>query len=922
MFSGIRLATVLCFLLMQVRAVAGFSPSDLDSLCAYADAARWNGCFRYLAGIWENIPPEELSAAQCGEARFWLMAMESADAGMQGGARSLLLSVGPETEADRVNEQFLQHYSHSCNWSAWVTTLNRIWKQCTDSSFRAKNSHEGVNRLVSGQRSGIPDSSLRQGYMYLAHRYKRMNDLRAALRWYQVAHALVDDKFCLDLWSWYVENDLANLYNRLGDLEEALYYHNLLVNSLSYFNKNEWLSRECINVSKLYISMEQPDRALEIAHKGLNAARSQSLGQGVLANAIQVAEVLLEKDSLRDVVYWIDLAAQCKGRALADKAAENQYLIHKAYATYFSKLKRPAEADIHFASADSCMVVARRSSNVFLARDRAKLYNEWGKMHLDQGDELCCREKLITGLGQLWAMPDSLELEAPLDSVMDDITYAELFSTISDYYDHRYTREKDANLLKHSLRYLQWALFGCAQIQQRIAADPSKLTIIRDNRELADRGVERLYEWQQTGTSAEKLFPLVRAFLTAAKGRLLREKAEAYSQVQRFDPEDQLRFQQLQEQAWWWMEQRSKTNHEDAFIRSELLKIKRAKSRMLSGRQERSSMMVYPANYLEYHLSAEAVFVAGRIGGTTLFRRLGSRSALDSLMANCQRAFTATEAFDYRTALKSMAAFLLPDEGKSLPAQLCIIPDGGLQQFPFEALILPGGKYLLETCRIWYEHAYGSLREEAVSSEKNERLLVIWPQYPPAPEIHLLAQRGNEYALPYTLLEVEGIRKVMGVKTIIDTSGNAGHLLHSMQKADMLHYAGHARSEGSEAYLILPRTNERLSLEELAEFYHPMQLVVLSACETGLGAWELGEGLRSLGKSFREAGARSVVMSLWAVNDQSTASIMTTFYQTMTLGHSKAEALRTAKLHYLHQSGFEKSHPYFWAGFVGYGEGE
>lgn len=922
MSSGVRLASFTFFLLMQVRASAGFAPAGLDSLCAYADAARWDECFRYLNGVWDQIPPGQISAAECGEARFWLDAIESAGAGKKGSHEEVHLSVRPETEVDRVNEQFLQHCSRSRNWRAWVKTLNRIWKQSSDSSYRAKYAEEGVTRLVSGSRSGIPDSSLRLGYMYLAHRYKRMNDLRTALRWYQVAHALVEDKFCLDAWSWYIENELANLYNRLGDLEESLYYHHLLVNSLRYFKKIEWLSRECTNVSKLYISIRQTDRALEFALQGLNAARDRSLGQGVLVNAIQVAEVLLAKDSLRDVVYWIDLAAQWKGRALAGKAAENQYLIHKAYAAYYSKLKRPSEADLHFAAADSCMAVAMESSHVFLARDRAKLYNEWAKMHLDQGDELCCREKLITGLGQFWAMPDSLELEAPLDSVMDDITYAELFSTISDYYDHRYTRERDANLLKHSLRYLQWALFGCAQIQQRIAADPSKLTIIRDNRELADRGVERLYEWQQTGASAEELFPLVRAFLTAAKGRLLREKADIYSHVQRFDPEDQRRFQLLQAQALWWMEQRDKEIFEDAFIGSELLKIKRAKFRMLSGGWERSCKTVYPRDYLEYHLSKESVFLAGQIGGNLFFKRLGSRSRLDSLMADCQRTFASKEMVDSKASLKSMAVFLLPDEGKSLSAQLCIIPDGVLQQFPFEALVLPGGSYLLETSRIWYEHAYGTLREEAESSEKNERLLVIWPQYPPAPEIHLLAQRGNEYALPYTLLEVEGIRKVMGVKTIIDTSGNAGHLLHSMQKADMLHYAGHARSEGSEAYLILPRTNERLSLEELAEFYHPMQLVVLSACETGLGAWELGEGLRSLGKSFREAGARSVVMSLWAVNDQSTASIMTTFYQTMTLGHSKAEALRTAKLHYLHQSGFEKSHPYFWAGFVGYGEGE
>ncbi|MGB5024051.1 MAG: CHAT domain-containing protein, partial [Saprospiraceae bacterium] len=131
-----------------------------------------------------------------------------------------------------------------------------------------------------------------------------------------------------------------------------------------------------------------------------------------------------------------------------------------------------------------------------------------------------------------------------------------------------------------------------------------------------------------------------------------------------------------------------------------------------------------------------------------------------------------------------------------------------------------------------------------------------------------------------------------------------------------------AKASGDSAYLILPGDPSQFGLAQLASLHSPWRMVVLSACETGLGEWEYGEGIRSLGKSFQEAGAESVIMSLWSVNDESSAKIMSGFYKELKEGKSKDEALRNAKMEYLQEAGFEKKHPYYWAGFVGYGEME
>lgn len=177
--------------------------------------------------------------------------------------------------------------------------------------------------------------------------------------------------------------------------------------------------------------------------------------------------------------------------------------------------------------------------------------------------------------------------------------------------------------------------------------------------------------------------------------------------------------------------------------------------------------------------------------------------------------------------------------------------------------------------------------------------------------------------LSNSIREVETINQYWEGNLYLRQMADKATFLDQLHQYNILHLATHATLNDNEP------NDSRIYFHDdyltTTEIYNlPLQadLVILSACETGTGALQRGEGLISLARSFAYANCPSLVTSLWQVDDQVTADLMIDFHQHLAKAQPKDVALQQAQVNYLNHPllSAEMKHPYYWAAFVQIGE--
>nr|WP_319509659.1 CHAT domain-containing tetratricopeptide repeat protein [uncultured Draconibacterium sp.] len=268
---------------------------------------------------------------------------------------------------------------------------------------------------------------------------------------------------------------------------------------------------------------------------------------------------------------------------------------------------------------------------------------------------------------------------------------------------------------------------------------------------------------------------------------------------------------------------------------------------------------------------------------------------------------------------------------------LTIIPDGKLNYISFDGLLktLPDTSntirfneldYLLKNLNINYANSVNIFLKNRASKPKlRNQTLAFAPEYN-SEEFEMTGHRYRLAPLPGFEKEVDAISKSVSATVLKSNQASELNFRKKSGQFEILHLAMHAYINDSlPAYsrLAFSQNADSTALENdgwlnTADIYNlklDAKMTVLSACNTGVGKLQKGEGLMSLARGFLYAGCPSVVMSLWEVEDVAGTKIMTSFYKYLKAGKTKDEALRLAKLKYLENSNSRLAHPHYWMSF-------
>lgn len=265
------------------------------------------------------------------------------------------------------------------------------------------------------------------------------------------------------------------------------------------------------------------------------------------------------------------------------------------------------------------------------------------------------------------------------------------------------------------------------------------------------------------------------------------------------------------------------------------------------------------------------------------------------------------------TGLDSLSQLLLGGISNLLDGTTAItfILDPALQLVPMELLQL-NDNYLFETHDIGY-HFSATMFIQQDGNQYNSTDFAGF-----APSFDSLSLT----TLPGARVEVESISKVLAGSTFIGDDATEKSLKNSITDIGLIHLATHAvidESNPESSFLQFSGSSDEDGKLHFFEIYGldiNAQLITLSACNTGYGKVQRGEGVMSLSRAFAYAGVPATVVSLWPASDKSTPELMKFFYQNLSEGQDKDKALNNARKAYLATAKGKARHPFYWAGFV------
>ena len=731
-------------------------------------------------------------------------------------------------------------------------------------------------------------------------------------------------------------NNMGTVYNLLGEREKALYYFEQVLPIVRGIGDRRLEAAVLTNMGVVYNLIDQPAQALEQLDQALARAREIGDRRTEAAALTQTGTAYSSLGDQAKAVDFLERALQLR-TAVGDRQGEAITLNH--FGRAFDRWGQPQKALYYYEKAlPIWRAVGDRNGEV------AALYGI-ARAESNLGDLAAAKQQTDAALAiinTLRTKVTSRELRASYFASVQD-----LYKLHIDLLMRLHQQQPNAGFDAAALQAYEQArarslidMLGEASADIRTGVDPALLARERALQQMLSAEAERqmrLFGGQHTDESA---------------GAVRRKIDELLTQLN--DIEAELK---------------AHSPRYAALTQPAPLGLAEIQSAVTDGE----------TLLLEYSLGEQRSYLWAVSATSFSSYELPSRGAIEAAARRCYELLTARNRYvkfetaeekrervrqadaEYPQAASALSQMLLgPIAGQLGRKRLLVVPDGALEYLPFAALASPrSGSFVPlivehEVTSIPSASTLAVLRRELQGRAPAEKVVAVFadPVFDKTDE-RLTKDAGRSAGghhrvaltnaadevpalprLPYTRQEAEAILALApatGRKAAIGFEANrAAAMSDDLNKFRIIHFATHSFLDSMHPELSgialsmldqqgrpqdgFVRSYEVFNLKLGAE------LVVLSGCRTGLGKEVKGEGLYGMTRGFMYAGSKRVLVSLWDVQDQATAQLMTNFYRGL-LGPKRpatAAALRDAQIVIWRDARWQA--PYYWAGFVLQGE--
>ncbi|MGY0393573.1 CHAT domain-containing protein [Bizionia sp. KMM 8389] len=708
----------------------------------------------------------------------------------------------------------------------------------------------------------------------------------------------------------YCLKPLGNLYTKTNNYTSA---ENTIKQYIAIAQTNKNQQQEIaglINLSALYQSLGKHQSVLNITKKTKKFSEIQPKQAEKLARLEASSKIALDRKLLSNDLILPDISIRYNQHQIAyERALKNS--------DYKTALK-------HFN-----LTSAFSKKDTLSRRQLAKRHLEKAQLHYLLGDTESTETMLHRALQLLISNYSKKHIPEPT-SLYPENTFIDIFDFLA-----RLQSNPEKALAYYDLSFYVSELFT-----ENITSQEGKITNQINNRIRSEYTIERLYNMYQNNAS-NAIFNRALEYAEANKAAILKSNYSKQSLLEQhpkdtlllkeqnlLKTQEQLTSSLIKKQLGYETNSNDSLNKQLLDISITLKKIKKQIDHVypnsknnLSLQKLQKQLKTDNAILIEYFYGSRAIYQFIISANHVRFLKINLTANFKNSLSSFIHLFDNASAINNNVAAYTKLGYelykLLGMKETGRNKNVVIIPDGLLNFVPFEALLTEDTSgynfskmpFMVTSKNVVYNSSLAFyLMPQNIT--KSIEALGVFPVF-----------ENTSQPLSYSTDESESLQKHIETTLLMQTNATKTAFLDAISDYSILHLSTHATSGDFINPANIAFYDQPLLLHEIYGLKINPNLVVLSACETGVGKLQKGEGAMSIARGFQYAGARNILFSLWQINDASTSKLMSNFYKDYASKKSVSHANRFSKLAYLKDETISdiKKSPYYWSAFVYYG---